>query len=819
MGYLQSTKPFRMKCRFRKTILLSLFYIGVLFYLCLLARVNILNFKSSFVAELRLHLITQTRLYACHIQDRFEILTQKLSFETCGIANRKSTDDAALFAIFGLRLQGFYIYDRQGDIIQKVFENPTESPNASAMADMVKGTPQSGSVCLDKTETSRIWILTGLPNAGEADRIAAVAVAWDDWVRYLRTNKIPNAQIFFSDPQCRLADLSFCSSASDIFKKAAKGIEGTIRVNAKQDGADSKVMVGYCPVSLFNEKWPMAVVMSEKGIETAVSAHAEGIFAAMLCLFLVLPIFCGFYYYSEKRRLILEQQTELSRTTSELHLVATEKRQMSDQLKKDINFYQQILSAIPVGLYWKNEKGELMGQNRMLGQLLKVERSVDCLEQVDNPELDKEVLTKGIDLMHVPQTIKIQGRDHKILSSRIPLTDKNDRIIGMLNCQIAANTLDHLKSGCCCRYIEQGCLADRWGLPVLLVDLQLKIHYANAAFVRRIGLSQEQVVEQSIEKVLKISGSELKKKLDGIDSTGTWLSLQIGSKTVNTFFQRIIGGQDLFIAVWMDETLASEPIQTEGHDPVSSITTPETAQQAEAAVERPADILIVDDVEENRTLLEILITKIACRTETCSNGQQAVELSAGRKYDLILMDLQMPGMDGFEAMRQIRKGSVNRSTPMIAMTASENREDELTALECGFDDYLSKPINRKVMVQKIWRSLQKARQISDALAGKEIISFLDGNPDYRKAIEAFVLNLPARLEEMKEAFENRDLKSLSFKIHALKGIGGFAGFSVYTEKAKSIEDAIHEEQLEKVRRQLDELVNMCLRTRLKSDCP
>jgi response regulator RpfG family c-di-GMP phosphodiesterase len=177
----------------------------------------------------------------------------------------------------------------------------------------------------------------------------------------------------------------------------------------------------------------------------------------------------------------------------------------------------------------------------------------------------------------------------------------------------------------------------------------------------------------------------------------------------------------------------------------------------------------------------------------------------------------MPDMDGFETLRQIRGVELNFATPVIAMTASERREDELAAIECGFDDYLSKPVNQKMVRQKIWRALQKIKQASDAVEGRDIVSFLDGNPDYGKAIETFVQNLPGRLDEMKEAFASRDFRSLAFKVHALKGVGGFAGFSIYTEKARQMEDAIRQQQLDDIACQLDELMDMCLRTRLKSE--
>jgi CheY-like chemotaxis protein len=229
-------------------------------------------------------------------------------------------------------------------------------------------------------------------------------------------------------------------------------------------------------------------------------------------------------------------------------------------------------------------------------------------------------------------------------------------------------------------------------------------------------------------------------------------------------------------------------------------------------------ILIVDDVQENCTLMQIILAKDGHRSTVCESGEKAVGLCSQQRFDLILMDIQMPGMNGLDATKQIRAGGMNTSTPIIAMTASEQSEDELAALDAGCDDYLAKPIKRKLMERKIWRSLEKTRQIKDAEAGKDIISFLDGNGDYQKAIETFIENLPQRIDEMKQAFDQHDMKDLSFKVHALKGLGGFAGFSVYTEKARQMEESIKRDDIDKVYKQLDEMIKMCLRTRLKSDC-
>lgn len=225
-------------------------------------------------------------------------------------------------------------------------------------------------------------------------------------------------------------------------------------------------------------------------------------------------------------------------------------------------------------------------------------------------------------------------------------------------------------------------------------------------------------------------------------------------------------------------------------------------------------ILVVDDVPENRMLVEVLLKKQGYITTSCNNGKMAVKYAAKKKYDLILMDIQMPEMNGLEATGIIRSEGINSATPILAMTASIATEDEMLCIEAGCDDYVRKPIKKDLLLRKIWRFSEQKKQIATALEGGEIFSFLSDDPDYHKAIETFVENLPERIKEMQQDLDDENLQDLNFKVHALKGLGGFAGFPIYTQMAKSIEQAIKDSQVDQVKTKIDEMVNICRRTKL-----
>jgi CheY-like chemotaxis protein len=238
---------------------------------------------------------------------------------------------------------------------------------------------------------------------------------------------------------------------------------------------------------------------------------------------------------------------------------------------------------------------------------------------------------------------------------------------------------------------------------------------------------------------------------------------------------------------------------------------PSTEQQY-----RDIRILVADDVEENHMLLEVLLRKLGYKASFCANGQEAVDLCQKELFDVILMDIQMPVMDGMEATRRIRAGGINARTTIFALTASVPKSDELAVLGAGCDDCITKPVDRKKLERKLGRVVERIRQVHTADQGGEILSFLEGDSDYQKAIETFVGNLPNRVEEIKGAYEKGDMKDFAFKVHTLKGLGGFAGFPVFTEKAKLMEETLQANEIDKLHTQVDELVQLCLRTKLKS---
>ncbi len=170
--------------------------------------------------------------------------------------------------------------------------------------------------------------------------------------------------------------------------------------------------------------------------------------------------------------------------------------------------------------------------------------------------------------------------------------------------------------------------------------------------------------------------------------------------------------------------VTGEPADTEGETTDQIVTQYSISEDNKQRVR----ILLVEDNAVNQKIaLRILEKKLGYRTDAAVNGKEAIDILEKFEYNLVLMDCQMPVMDGYEATGIIRdKNSavLNHKIPIIAMTANAMQGDREKCLEAGMDDYVSKPVNREKLVEAIGRALgnRKNPQLSPAPIQKEAVS-------------------------------------------------------------------------------------------------
>jgi CheY-like chemotaxis protein len=121
-----------------------------------------------------------------------------------------------------------------------------------------------------------------------------------------------------------------------------------------------------------------------------------------------------------------------------------------------------------------------------------------------------------------------------------------------------------------------------------------------------------------------------------------------------------------------------------------------------------ARILLVEDNEMNRDMLSRRLERKGYQVVIAVDGQQAIDLAASEKPDLILMDMSLPVMDGWEATRRLKAGGQTKEIPIIALTAHAMPEDERKAREAGCNDYDTKPIELPRLLEKIAVQLENA---------------------------------------------------------------------------------------------------------------
>lgn len=210
-------------------------------------------------------------------------------------------------------------------------------------------------------------------------------------------------------------------------------------------------------------------------------------------------------------------------------------------------------------------------------------------------------------------------------------------------------------------------------------------------------------------------------------------------------------------------------------------------------------VLIVDDNIINQNVALAMLTRQKIKADAAMNGQEAVEIFQEKPYDLILMDCQMPVMDGYEATKQIRK--ISRSyIPIVAMTASAQKKDLDLCIACGMDDYIVKPLSQSsfmTMLNKWCRvdtviskaSLKDHYKSYTIFDYDKLLEMLFG--DLESAIEIIDLlveSVPKQLEKLAKAIKDNDEINTLHHSHKLKGMFANIGGILLGEVCSDLEE-------------------------------
>ena len=211
-------------------------------------------------------------------------------------------------------------------------------------------------------------------------------------------------------------------------------------------------------------------------------------------------------------------------------------------------------------------------------------------------------------------------------------------------------------------------------------------------------------------------------------------------------------------------------------------------------------ILLVEDSETNRLVATTILEKAGYRVETAENGMEAVAAVSGGAFDLVLMDVAMPEMDGFQATAVIRDlaDPLLAAVPIVALTANAMAGDRARCLEAGMDDYLPKPLPKAQLLAMVERFLGRPAREADPARSREAgqISLMLGSlindipaEALGHIVDTFIGDARTRLARMAEALVQRDLDGLEREAHPVKSSSRTFGLEMLGSRAEQVEAA------------------------------
>ncbi|MGB5337973.1 MAG: response regulator, partial [Gammaproteobacteria bacterium] len=244
----------------------------------------------------------------------------------------------------------------------------------------------------------------------------------------------------------------------------------------------------------------------------------------------------------------------------------------------------------------------------------------------------------------------------------------------------------------------------------------------------------------------------------------------------------------------------------------------------------PARVLVVDDGDENRELLKLVLEEAGLMVECAENGKLAVGKAMHTAFDIIYMDIQMPVMDGSTATSYLRQQGLQ--TPIIALTAHAMKGFEKDIMGVGFTGYMTKPIDIDGIIQ-MTADLLGGKRVENAQPAHmpaavvpapaepvmtdkaPLVSRLPaGNPRFQAIIRKFVGRLDEQVRAMEQAWQERNYSELANLAHWLKGSGGTVGFDAFTKPAGALEQLAKEKCEDRIEARLLEICELARRVEM-----
>jgi len=207
-----------------------------------------------------------------------------------------------------------------------------------------------------------------------------------------------------------------------------------------------------------------------------------------------------------------------------------------------------------------------------------------------------------------------------------------------------------------------------------------------------------------------------------------------------------------------------------------------------AQEEEPARILLAEDDPSGQKLMRLLLSQLGYAVDLAGTGKQVIDMLEKKDYDIVLMDMEMPVMDGFTATRKLRSMDKYKDMPIIALTAHAMKEHKKKTLEAGCTDYLSKPINRDKLQDVLNKYLTESSVSKKKDKKQEQASLIENDPLMAELREFFIDDLSKKIKKFNDDMKKKDIEEVIRFGHSLKGTAGSYGFPVFSKLGAEIED-------------------------------
>lgn len=305
-------------------------------------------------------------------------------------------------------------------------------------------------------------------------------------------------------------------------------------------------------------------------------------------------------------------------------------------------------------------------------------------------------------------------------------------------------------------------------------------------------------IDKKQQNLLFKKFSQIQASQDKTDIRGTGLGLSICKSLTE-----IMGGQiSVESEAGKGSTFSIELDVKIAEQGKHSGTSGRIASQPPASLNLDAAVLLADDTKTNRTIIGDMLVNTGCHVSIAKDGEEAIEKCRNHTYDLILMDIRMPHINGIEATARIRKlQNQNASAPIVALTAYSMDSHRAEALAAGMNDFLTKPIRQEDLNRTLCKWLPEKQHshntdifdthiaASETYDNSMLADFIQNMPDRAdKYIALTIDDIEDRMRALSDAFENEDVKAIHEISHAVASVAGQAGGVKFAKTAKQIEE-------------------------------